>query len=260
MDHVKKYPNHTFNWIDLQSHDVEQAKKFYGDLFGWSAEDQPLPQGGAYTMFKLNDLDVAGGNIISPDLKDHPAFWSSYISTEDMDATVAAAEENGAKFMVKSMDVLDAGVMSVMQTPTGEFVSIWFAKGHIGSQLVNIPNTLIWNELMSHDVERSVDFYTKTFGWTVDKMDIGGMDYYVFMNGTRAAAGMMAHPVPEGQPAWIANFNCDDLDKAIEQITKNGGKIANGPAESSMGKFATVVDPDGAYFTIIQANSFDPMP
>ncbi len=260
MNHVKKYPNHTFCWIDLQSTDTAQSKQFYGDLFGWTYEDQPLPQGGVYTMFKLDGYDVAGCNIMSPDLQGHPAFWSNYISADEMQTSLASAEEQGATIMVRDMEVLDAGLMSVMRGATGEFVSLWKAKNHIGAQLVNIPNTLIWNELLTHDVDASVAFYTKTFGWSVEKMDMGGFDYYVLNNGDRAAGGIMQAPDPKMETNWTVNFNIEDLDRALGVVKQHGGQLLMEPTDSPMGKIASVLDPQGAYFTLIQANQYDPMP
>ena len=43
MQLVTNYPHATFAWIDLSTTDAEAAKTFYTELFGWQAEDLPLP-------------------------------------------------------------------------------------------------------------------------------------------------------------------------------------------------------------------------
>ena len=40
-------------WVDLGTTDLEGAKSFYGDLFGWSAQVAEDPAAGGYTMFSL---------------------------------------------------------------------------------------------------------------------------------------------------------------------------------------------------------------
>jgi len=41
-------------WTQLSTSDVEAAKKFYGELFGWTAETDPRPEVGGYTTFQLD--------------------------------------------------------------------------------------------------------------------------------------------------------------------------------------------------------------
>jgi len=35
------YPHGTFGWADVAVRDTEQAKHFYGELFGWTALETP---------------------------------------------------------------------------------------------------------------------------------------------------------------------------------------------------------------------------
>ena len=39
-----------FSWVDLSAHDMNAAKKWYGDLFGWTAVDQDTQGGPPYAM------------------------------------------------------------------------------------------------------------------------------------------------------------------------------------------------------------------
>jgi predicted enzyme related to lactoylglutathione lyase len=40
-------------WVDVTSLDLEKTIEFYGGLFGWEADQDPRPEAGGYTMFKL---------------------------------------------------------------------------------------------------------------------------------------------------------------------------------------------------------------
>jgi hypothetical protein len=53
------YVQGTPNWVDLQTSDQDAAKSFYTGLFGWTYDDQPMPQGAVYSMAKLGEEHVA---------------------------------------------------------------------------------------------------------------------------------------------------------------------------------------------------------
>ncbi len=50
--------------MDLQTTDQDAAKAFYGGLFGWTHDDQPMAPGAVYSMAKLGGQDVAA--IVQP--------------------------------------------------------------------------------------------------------------------------------------------------------------------------------------------------
>ena len=44
-----EYAHGEFCWVDLATTDPAAAKRFYGSLFGWQAEDMPAGPGMTYT-------------------------------------------------------------------------------------------------------------------------------------------------------------------------------------------------------------------
>ena len=58
-------------WIDLSTSDPAAARAFYGELFGWTA-DEPNPEFGGYFMFSHAGAYVAGcmDNAHDPDRTD----------------------------------------------------------------------------------------------------------------------------------------------------------------------------------------------
>ena len=50
MPKLSQYAQGTPNWADLQTTDQSAAKQFYASLLGWSYDDNPMPQGGVYSM------------------------------------------------------------------------------------------------------------------------------------------------------------------------------------------------------------------
>src|SRR4051812_50057092 len=94
MSERTSYEPGTPSWVDLSTPDPDAAKRFYGELFGWKAEDPgPVEETGGYAMFTLRGKNVAG---VSPLMsEDQPAVWSTYVSTDDADAVVARAKDAG---------------------------------------------------------------------------------------------------------------------------------------------------------------------
>jgi predicted enzyme related to lactoylglutathione lyase len=161
MQVVKEYPNGIFNWVDLSTTDIAGAKAFYAGLFGWEAEDQPIDGGGFYTMFKLNGYTVAGAGQMSPEMAESgmPPVWTSYVKHDDADAIAAKIGAAGGQLMMPPMDVMGEGRMVMAADPSGAVFGVWQPKNHIGAQLCNIPNTLVWNELQTRDAAGAQTFY-----------------------------------------------------------------------------------------------------
>ena len=55
MPEMKEYKPNTFCWPELATSDPEGAKKFYGDLMGWSFHDEPVGPDAVYTMALKGD-------------------------------------------------------------------------------------------------------------------------------------------------------------------------------------------------------------
>lgn len=254
MKVVKAYPDGIFNWVDLSTTDQEGAKAFYGGLFGWEAEDMPTPMGPVYTMFRIEGKNVAGGGAMQPDMTAQgiPPFWMSYVKYSDVDSVVAKVADAGGTVMMPAMDVMDEGRMALIQDPTGAVVGIWQPKNHIGAQLVNVDNALIWNELQTRDAETAAAFYATVFGWTHGKDESG---YYTFATDGRVQAGMMQMddswgPVP---PNWAVYFKAADIQAMVDKAKSLGGNILVPPTKAgAMGTFAVIQDPQGAVFTAMQ--------
>ena len=107
-----------FVWDELYTSDVDAAKRFYGEVFGWTARDMPMGEG-TYTVFESGDKGVAGAIKIGADHQHIPPHWYPYLATSDVDATTKKAKELGAEVYVEPMDVPDMGRFSVLGDPTG---------------------------------------------------------------------------------------------------------------------------------------------
>jgi predicted enzyme related to lactoylglutathione lyase len=254
MKVVTNYPDGVFNWIDLMTPDPDGAKAFYGSLFGWEFDDRPLDMGGVYTMCQIDGKNVAGLSGMLPDMQAQgmPPIWSSYIKHSDVDAVAARVTAAGGTLMMPPMDVMEEGRMAMLQDPSGAVVGVWQPKNHIGAELVNMSNTLVWNELQTRDTEEAKTFFGEVLGWTYDS-DANG--YIMCKADGRTQAGMMQMDENWGDIPnnWSVYFMVEDLATAVTKVKDLGGNILVPPtAAGELGKFSVVQDPQGGAFTIMQ--------
>jgi predicted enzyme related to lactoylglutathione lyase len=249
MPEMTKYESGTPSWVDIGTSDIPGAIRFYGELFGWEAEDQGADAGG-YHMLSLDGKHVAG---LGPQMNPGPPYWTSYVSVADVDAVCERIGAAGGTVIVPPMDVFDSGRMAVAMDPAGAAFAMWQPNQHIGAQLVNEPGSLCWNELMTTDVEGSKTFYGTVFGWGARTSE-SPMEYTEFLNGERSIAGMMAKPptVPAEVPSnWLVYFTVSDCDAAVKQAEASGGSVSMPPMDIPIGRFAVLQDPQGATFAVI---------
>lgn len=257
MNVVKSYPDNVFCWVDLATPDPAAAKSFYAGLFGWQCLDIPIDENSSYTMLQIDGKNVAGLGEMPPDMKEQgmPAFWASYVKHSDVDAVAARVAAAGGQVMFPPMDVMDAGRMTMFMDPAGAGMGVWQPRNHIGAQLVNVPNTLVWNELQTRDVDGARSFYSAVFDWTYRSGEGG---YAMVEQDGRVQAGIMPLDESWGDNVpsnWMVYFNVEDVDGTVAKAQALGGSVLMPPtAAGDMGRFAVLRDPQGGAFTVMTFN------
>jgi predicted enzyme related to lactoylglutathione lyase len=253
---VTKYEPGTFSWVDYSAEDLAAARTFYSELFGWSLLDVPTG-GDPYIMAQIDGKDVAALMPLSDQMEEMnvPPHWNSYITVGDVDATCAKIKELGGQIFMEPFDVMTAGRMAVAADPTGAGFCLWQPKDGIGAVLVNEPNTFCWNELYTNDLDAAERFYTALFGWTSKQaLSSENTKLVELYNGERPAATFMEIQ-PEWGPmpsAWGVYFAVADCENAIERAKGLGAQVVLEPRDIPPGRFATVQDPQGGVFSVIQ--------
>lgn len=241
-------------WIDLMASDQQAALDLYRDLFGWQGEIGP-PEFGGYSVCALNGKPVAGIMVaMAPEgMPVPPVAWTTYLASDDVDATQQAITAAGGTVMMPVMDVGTTGRMLVAADPTGAVFGVWQHVEFIGAEVVNEPGALNWNELRTGDVEAASAFYRAAFGIEAVPMK-GVSDYYELKVGGRAVGGMTTlGDVPAGTPSnWLSYFAADDVDSVVDALVKAGGNVIQPPFDSLPGRIAVVQDPQGAVFALIK--------
>jgi predicted enzyme related to lactoylglutathione lyase len=114
--HVRDEPG-TFAWPELITPDTEGAARFYGELFGWTA-DEPIDMGGPsgpYTILRLGEGSAAG--LSRPPVEGVGPAWFPYFEVADCDAAAAAAADLGAHVHVGPLTIEGAGRFAALGDP-----------------------------------------------------------------------------------------------------------------------------------------------
>lgn len=264
MQVVRSYPDGVFCWVELSTPDPDAAKAFYTGLFGWELEDRPIVSGGIYSMLQLDGKNVTALSSMPPDMQAQglPAFWSSYVNHSNVDSVAENILAAGGTVLFPPMDVMEYGRMALGQDPTGTPFGVWQPAEHIGAELVNMPNTLIWNELQTRQPEAAKAFYEAVFGWGSATDENGYVTYDV---DGRMQAGMITMDEnwgPDTPTNWSVYFMVEDVAAKAALAQELGGTVLVPATQAgSMGIFAVIADPQGGIFNIMSFNDpVDPPP
>lgn len=111
-------------WCELETKDIEAAKRFYGGLLGWEGKTS-TGDGMAYTEWELPGVGPFGGMMeIPPEWGPVPPHWMTYFQVEDCDACVAKATGLGATVRMGPMDIPKVGRFAVLADPQGAVFSV----------------------------------------------------------------------------------------------------------------------------------------
>ena len=248
----------SFCWMELGTTDQAGAKKFYSDLFGWTVDDSPIGPDEYYSMFKLDGKDAAAGYTLRKDQQAQgvPPHWMLYIATDNVDDSARQATELGGTVIVQPFEVMDIGRMAVVQDPTGATFCMWQAKKQSGIGVKSVDGAFCWADLNTQNVARASEFYTKLFGWTLDKGENDSSGYLHIKNGDEYIGGIPPSDQvpPNAPPHWLLYFETSNCDASVDTAKRNGAKICFGPVSmEGVGRFAVVTDPQGAAFALFQS-------
>ncbi|MET7391247.1 VOC family protein [Streptomyces sp. NPDC005529] len=245
-------------WIDLMVPDQQAAIDFYSDLFGWQGEVGPVEQGG-YAVCTLKGKPVAGiMKTMNPDgtVPDPlpPTVWTTYLSTDDIDAALKSVSNAGGTVVAGPMDVMDRGRMAVIVDPTGAVFGLWQPGTFQGAGIVNEHGALVWNELVTADIPAATAFYPAVLPVTTAHSDMpGAEDYIEFQIEDRAVGGIMdlSKLPPNIPPHWQPYIHVDSVDAVQDAAVRAGGSVLTPAFDMMAGRVAVLADPQGGSFSVI---------
>jgi uncharacterized protein len=241
-------------WVDLTAPDPEAADAFYTALFGWQVEvgDEEF---GHYRIAHLGGRRVAGIGSPQPD-QPMPAAWTTYLASDDADATAAAITAAGGTVLFPPTDIAVEGRRFLAADPTGAVFGVWQSGNHTGSELANEPGAFTWNECMSHDFEAARTFYGRVFGLGWQDLSGDGFSYATALVDDRPVAGVGGLPAEASAlPShWMGYFKVEDCAASAAKVVELGGAVQREPWDTPFGTMTIVADDQGAGFSLMADN------
>ncbi|MFJ8645437.1 VOC family protein [Streptomyces sp. NPDC093546] len=249
-------PEGTPCWADAMFTDLEGAKSFYGDVLGWTFAEASSEYGD-YTEAYADGKAVAAVVPPMPGQEGQTAVsaWCLYFASPDAEATARKIRDSGGEVLMGPMGVGDFGTMVLARDPGGVVFGVWQAGVHEGFAARGVRGAYCWAEVFTRDPEKADAFFASVFPYRVKRMEAPEeIDFVVFDVGDDTVLGRMRMTSdfpPEVPPYINVYFAVDDCDATVAKATARGGVLRWGPMDTPFGRFATLTDPQGAAFSII---------
>jgi predicted enzyme related to lactoylglutathione lyase len=123
MSTQTKPTSHSIVWFEIPADDVERAKSFYGELFGWKIERFPGPM-------EYWHIDT-GGSDDTPDggllKRQNPGQQgiTNYIGVASVDESAVKVEKLGGKICMAKTAVPEMGYFAICQDPENNVFALW---------------------------------------------------------------------------------------------------------------------------------------
>jgi len=112
-----------FCWYDCLSADVDKAKAFYGELFGWIFRKQTFEGAGEMWVASLDGAECA--SIVQKPADMPRSCWLNYLLVDDLEASSARAKELGASLSTEPTELPEIGRFIRLQDPAGAQVLLF---------------------------------------------------------------------------------------------------------------------------------------
>jgi predicted enzyme related to lactoylglutathione lyase len=240
-------------WVTLEAPDAQKAAEFYAALFGWN----PLtgaPDSDGFRVYSLRGKPVAAFRTA----EGRPA-WRTYIKVTDIERTSREVAMAGGSVTTAPSRMDGRSLTAVFADPAGVAVGAWQADEHSDSVAAKEPNTYVWGELITDDVEASASFYRKVFGWdlaAVSPDDPSGRRDWILRE--RAIGALFPRPATmpaEVPPYWDVYFEVVDPAATADKAAGLGATVLLPPTDTVHGRIAVFADPVGAVFSVIAPKS-----
>ncbi|MFG2755168.1 VOC family protein [Streptomyces wuyuanensis] len=250
-------PEGTPIWADAMFSDLEGAKAFYGEVLGWTFGESSSEYGN-YTQAYADGKAVAA--VVPPmPGQEGQSQWCLYLASPDAAATAGKIRQNGGTVLMEPMQVGEFGTMCLAQDPSGVAFGVWQPGTHKGFEATNVPGSFCWAEIFTREPGKSDAFFPAVFGYGVKAIVDPGMDFKVFDLGSDPVFGRMRmteEEFPAEVPSYVQVYwTVADCDAAVATVQKLGGRLVFGPMTMPFGRFAAVVDPQGAPFAVIDVTT-----
>ena len=243
------HPAHTFCFAELHTPDVARARRFYGELFGWTTVERAA----MYSLFQKDGQTVAG--LRRADGTE--SRWVSYVAVESVDRTAARVQELGGRVTLPGIETPGVARTAIVADREGVVLGLWEPREVGGADLQDRTGSMWWVELATADKAAARRFYVDLFGWRAEEVTKYGVEggYTVFKAGDVSAGGAFQFEPDWGvAPAWQVFFAIDDYDGVLKRAETLGAEPGFQREVPNAGHLCVISDPSDALFLVMRPN------
>lgn len=111
------------SWFEIPADDLERARKFYSELFGWNIEELPVQFRRDYMIIKTGNGNAISGGLTKRQRPDQTII--NYIDVTSTDRYAAKVEHLGGKVLVPKTAVPGMGYFVVCEDTEENAFGIW---------------------------------------------------------------------------------------------------------------------------------------
>lgn len=113
-------------WMDVPADDMDRAKKFYGDVFGWSFQDDP--EASMSMIQGIGPMSPPEGSqmwgSLSPRMSPHDHI-TSYFLVPTVDEWAEKVKTHGGEVLRPRVEIPPHGCFAVCKDTEGNTFAIW---------------------------------------------------------------------------------------------------------------------------------------
>jgi hypothetical protein len=119
--------------FEIPADNIERAKKFYGDIFGWQLQDWPLQDGSSYTGARTVEVDettfipkepgaINGGIVKRDEIVKTPQVT---VNVPSIDEYAEKIKKAGGTVLREKQEIEGAGYYAYVTDSEGNLLGLW---------------------------------------------------------------------------------------------------------------------------------------
>ncbi len=153
-------------------------------------------------------------------------------------------------------------------------MTVFFISGCASQKTIKVPSLtpvpsgeqltgkFVWYDLFTDDLEATVTFYNRVFGWLfIDTATNGIPVKTILRDGIPIANAVEIAPAKQDKydSLWLSYMSVPDVDVAVKLARLHGGTAYKQPRDlPERGRIAIITDAQGAIFGLVHSPSGDP--
>ena len=233
-----------FVWHDLLTDDVNAARNFYGDVFGWTFETK-----GSYLQI-LNQGNLIGGMMqIRPTVDSKAeAVWLPSMSVANVDQSIRYVKSKKGKVLKGPLEMNERGKGVLVSDSQGAQLVLLHTKNGDPKDMTPQAGDWLWNELWTNTPQESYSFYRKLGGYDSSEIRNG---YGLLIHKGKWRAGIRDVSKEDLKARWVPAIRVLDLEETMRKVKALGGEVLISPHKELVdGNVALIADNTGALVII----------